>query len=253
VCVALGVATAGSTILFTVAISRLPLGTACALEFLGPLSVAVAHGRGRARLWALSAAVGVVLLTEPWRVGSSGPGIHGPIDGPGVAAALLAATCWGVYIVLTQRAGDAIAGLGALSISMPVAAVVATVVAAATTATSGPAVLAHLTWQVALAGLGLGLLVPVVPFSLELLSLRRLSAAAFGTLMSLEPAFAVLIGLVVLGQVPHLSALAGIACVVAAGIGAERGGARPPQTTGQRPSEAARPCDVGLHTRQLSR
>jgi inner membrane transporter RhtA len=64
------------------------------------------------------------------------------------------------------------------------------------------------------------------PFSLELLALRRLSTAAFGTLMCLEPALALVIGLVVLRQVPGIGAVAGIASVVAAGIGAERSGAR---------------------------
>jgi inner membrane transporter RhtA len=71
-------------------------------------------------------------------------------------------------------------------------------------------------------------LLPVVPFSLEMLALRRLTTAAFGTLMSLEPAIALLIGLVALHQVPGVAAVAGIAFVVAAGIGAERSGARAP-------------------------
>jgi inner membrane transporter RhtA len=75
-------------------------------------------------------------------------------------------------------------------------------------------------------GIGLALLVPVVPFILELLALRRLTAAAFGTLMSLEPAFALLIGLLVLHQAPDGLAAAGIGFVVAAGVGAARTGAR---------------------------
>jgi inner membrane transporter RhtA len=103
---------------------------------------------------------------------------------------------------------------------MPVAALVATLVA-------GPAVFGALSWELLLAGLGLALVLPVVPFALEMLALRRLTTAAFGTLMSLEPAFAVVIGLVLLGQVPGWAPLAGIAFVVAAGIGAERTGARP--------------------------
>jgi len=69
-------------------------------------------------------------------------------------------------------------------------------------------------------------LLPVVPFSLELLALRRLTSAAFGTLMSLEPAIALLVGLVALGQVPGAAALVGVAFVVVAGIGAERTGRR---------------------------
>ena len=78
-----------------------------------------------------------------------------------------------------------------------------------------------------MAGLGLAVLLPVVPFSLELLALRRLTTAAFGTLMSLEPAIALVVGLVVLHQLPRGLAVLGIAFVVAAGIGAERTGARP--------------------------
>ena len=86
---------------------------------------------------------------------------------------------------------------------------------------------------------GLALLLPVIPFTLELLALRRLTTTAFGTLMSLEPAFAVLVGLVVLHQVPNAVAAVGIGFVVAAGIGASRSGARLPV-----PEEAA-PVTVG--------
>jgi inner membrane transporter RhtA len=102
---------------------------------------------------------------------------------------------------------------------MPVAALVATVVA-------GPSTLGHLTVDVVVIGLGLAVLLPVVPFSLELLALRRLTSAAFGTLMSLEPAIALLVGLVALAQVPGAAALVGVAFVVVAGIGAERTGRR---------------------------
>src|SRR5262245_23809284 len=101
-CVALGVATGGVTMLFMAAVERLPLGTASALEFLGPLGVAVARGRGVARLWALVAAAGVLLLTEPW---------HGSVDPVGVAFALAAACCWAAYILLTQHVGDQVTGL----------------------------------------------------------------------------------------------------------------------------------------------
>ena len=209
-CVALGIATAGLTMLFMAAAVRLPLGTASALEFLGPLGVAVVRGSGAGRLWALVAAAGVLALTEPW---------HGGADPLGVAFALGAAGCWASYIVLTQRAGDEVTGVSALAVSMPVAAVVATVVA-------GPSAFGELDVELLIAGFGLALLMPVVPFGLELLALRRLTAAAFGTLMSLEPAIALAVGLVALGQTPGTLAVAGIALVVAAGIGAERTGAR---------------------------
>jgi len=209
--IALGVVTAGVTMLFMAAIERLPLGTASALEFLGPLSVAAWRGRGTARTWAGLAAVGVLLLTQPWT---------GEADALGVAFALGAAVCWAAYILLTQRVGDEVAGIAGLAISMPVAAIVATLVA-------GPGVVVHLTPELLVLGLGLAILLPVVPFAFELLALRRLTAAAFGTLMSLEPAIAVVIGYVVLHQQLGLVAIAGIGCVVLAGIGAERSGARP--------------------------
>ncbi|WP_307830995.1 EamA family transporter [Nucisporomicrobium flavum] len=209
-CVALGVATGGVTLLFMAAIARLPLGTASALEFLGPLGVAVVRGRRGTTLWPALAAVGVLLLTQPW---------HGGADPVGVLFALAAALCWAAYILLTQRVGDEVTGLRGLGVSMPVAALTATLVA-------GPSVFPRLTWELLLAGLGLAVLLPVVPFALEFLALRRLTTAAFGTLMSLEPAFALIIGFLVLGQRPGWVPVAGIGFVVAAGIGAERTGAR---------------------------
>jgi len=210
-CAALGVVTAGVTLLFMAAVARLPLGTASALEFLGPLGVAVARSRGgRLLLWPLLAGVGVLLLTEPW---------HGGADLLGVAFALSAAVCWAAYILLTQRVGDEVAGLQGLAVSLAVAGLVATVLV-------GPHVIPDLTWDLVLVGVGLAVLLPVIPFSLEMLALRRLTTAAFGTLMSLEPAIALVIGLVVLHQVPGPWPVLGIAFVVAAGVGAERTGAR---------------------------
>jgi inner membrane transporter RhtA len=100
------------------------------------------------------------------------------------------------------------------------------VAAVAATLVTGPTVIPMLTPRLILIGFGLALLLPVVPFSLEMYSLRRLNAAAFGTLMSLEPAIAVLAGLLVLDQIPRVWSLLGVAFVVAAGIGAERAGAR---------------------------
>ncbi len=210
-CAALGVVTAAITLLFMAALGRIPMGTASALEFLGPLGVAVVQGRGLARVvWPGLAALGVVLMTQPWA---------GTVDPVGVLYALIAGVCWAVYIVLTQRVGDQVAGVNGLAVSMPVAGLVGTLVA-------GPMVFDRLTPQLLLIGLGLAIMLPMFPFALELLALRRLSAAAFGTLMSLEPAFALIIGFVALHQVPGPASVIGIVFVVAAGIGAARGGAR---------------------------
>ncbi|MDL5157977.1 EamA family transporter [Actinomycetospora termitidis] len=213
--VGLGVVTAGLTMLFMAAVARIPLGTASAIEFLGPLGVAVLRGRGAGLLWPVLAAGGVVLLTEPW---------HGGADPVGVGFALAAAACWAGYILLTQRVGDTVTGLQGLAVSMPVAGLVSGAVAGLVVPDLG----AVATWPVLLTGLGLALLLPVVPFALELLALRRLAAGAFGTLMALEPAIALLVGAVILGQVPSVVAVAGIVLVVTAGIGAARTGDRRP-------------------------
>jgi inner membrane transporter RhtA len=163
-------------------------------------------------VWPGLAGLGVVLLTEPWR---------GTVDPVGVLYALAAAACWACYILLTQRVGDEVAGINGLAVSMPVAGLVATVVV-------GPSAFERMTPEILLIGIGLAIMLPVVPFALEMLALRRLTTAAFGTLMALEPALAMLVGLVILDQVPRSAGMVGICLVVAAGIGAARTGARQP-------------------------
>jgi inner membrane transporter RhtA len=212
-CVVLGVVTAAITMLFMAAVARIPLGTASALEFLGPLGVAVIHGRGRNRfVWPGLAAVGVVLLTQPW---------EGAVDLLGVLYALAAAICWGCYILLTQRVGDGVEGINGLAVSMGVAAVFSTLVV-------GSSVIPRITPEILVIGIGLAILLPVVPFTLELMALRRLTTASFGTLMSLEPAFAMLVGFLVLSQAPGAVGVVGICLVVVAGVGAARVGGRVP-------------------------
>ncbi len=211
---ALGVATGMITVSFLTAIERIPLGTAVAIEFLGPLTVAVIRSHRRSLLvWPALALVGVLLLTEPWQ---------GTVDPVGIALAAVAACGWGTYIVLTQHIGDRFAGLQGLSITIPVAAVTAAVIGI-------PQAAGNITWPIVAAAFGLALLLPVIPFSLEMLALRRLTTAAFGTLMALEPAFGLLMGVLVLSQIPHVGQVVGVALVVIAGIGAERSGHREPE------------------------
>ncbi|MFN8183874.1 MAG: EamA family transporter [Candidatus Nanopelagicales bacterium] len=211
---ALGVATGMITVSFLTAIERIPLGTAVAIEFLGPLTVAVIRSHRRSLLvWPALALVGVLLLTEPWQ---------GAVDPVGIALAAVAACGWGTYIVLTQHIGDRFAGLQGLSITIPVAAVTAAVIGI-------PQAAGNITWPIVAAAFGLALLLPVIPFSLEMLALRRLTTAAFGTLMALEPAFGLLMGVLVLSQIPHVGQVVGVALVVIAGIGAERSGHREPE------------------------
>jgi inner membrane transporter RhtA len=207
----LGVATGLVTVAFLAAIERIPLGTAVAVEFLGPLTVAAVRSPSRrSLLFPAAALVGVLLLTEPWR---------GEADAVGLGFAVLSGICWGAYIVLTQRVGDRFDGVSGLSLTIPVAAATAAVVGI-------PQAAGHLTLGVLAASAGLALLLPVLPFALEMLALRRMTPTAFGTLMALEPAFGVLIGLVVLHQGLSPAQFAGITLVVLAGAAAQRGGRR---------------------------
>nr|WP_165069550.1 EamA family transporter [Marisediminicola senii] len=205
--IGLGVTTGLVTVAFVSAIDRIPLGTAVAIEFLGPLTVAAARSRSiRALIWPLLALVGVVLLTEPWL---------GEVDPVGVGFAALAAFGWGMYIVLTERVGQHFTGIAALSLTVPIAALTAAIVGI-------PQAAGHLTWGILAAAVGLAVLLPVLPFALEMLALRRMPTAAFGTLMALEPAIGVLLGVLILSQLPAPLQWLGIALVVVAGAAAQR-------------------------------
>jgi inner membrane transporter RhtA len=209
----LGVTTGLVTIAFLGAIERIPLGTAVAIEFLGPLTLAAirAHSR-RALTWPALALLGVTLLTEPW---------HGHLNPAGMGFAAVAALGWATYIGLTQRIGDRFTGLSGLSITVPIAAL--------TAATIGiPQAAGHITPGILTAAAGLALLLPVLPFAFEMLALRRMTTTAFGTLMALEPAIAVVLGLLVLHQKPAAIHIAGITLVACAGAAAQRRGQRDP-------------------------
>jgi inner membrane transporter RhtA len=219
----LGVTTGVQTITFLAAIERIPLGTSVAIEFLGPLTVAAVRSHShRALAWPALALVGVILLTQPWQ---------GHINISGVGYAAIAAAGWASYILLTQQLGDRFSGISGLSLTVPIAALTSGIVGI-------PQAAGHITVAIIAATTGLAILLPVLPYALELLALRQLTSTAFGTLMALEPAIAVLLGLLVLGQRPALAQLAGIVLVVAAGGAAQRNGHRT-TTPASRPTNAA--------------
>lgn len=118
----LGVASAVMSVAFLSALEHIPLGTAVAIEFLGPLAVAaIRSGSARMLAWPALALVGVVLLTEPW---------EGDTNLIGVGFALLAGAGWGTYILLTQQVGDHFSGISSLSMTIPIASIMATFVGA---------------------------------------------------------------------------------------------------------------------------
>ncbi|MFT3889902.1 MAG: EamA family transporter [Arachnia sp.] len=204
----LGLATGFMTTFFLAAIERIALGTAVAVEFLGPLTVAAIASKDRVALaWPVLALSGVVLLTEPWR---------GAVDVVGVGYAAAAGACWAGYNLLTQRVGDRFSGISGLALTIPLAAVF-------TAGVGLPQVLAgHVHAWVLVAVAGIALLSPVISFGLEMLALRRMTHAAFGTLLAVEPAFGVLVGLLALSQAPSAMQVIGIALVVTAGVAAQR-------------------------------
>jgi len=192
---------------FYLALSTIPLGVAVTIEFLGPLAVAIGGSRRLLDgLWALLAAGGVVLLTEG----------RGDLHLAGILFALAAAVCWASYILLSAALGRHTTDGGGLALGMTLAAVV---VAPVGIAGGGTALFEP--W-VLLVALGVALLSSVVPYSLELEALRRMPPKVFGVLMSLEPAVAALVGLVVLGEILGTVQWLAVLLVVAASVGATR-------------------------------
>jgi inner membrane transporter RhtA len=195
---------------FYEAVDRLPLGPAVTIEFAGPLTVAILGSRRWLDLlWAMLAGGGVALLAL---AGSGDSGSSG-LDPVGVLLALVAGTCWACYILLSQRVGSIFTGLQGLAVALAVGAVL--MVPAGLVEGGGallePAVLGG--------GLAVAVLSSLIPYSFELTALRRVRAATFGLLMSLEPGVAALAGIVVLGQRLRLSTLVAVLMVVAASIG----------------------------------
>ncbi|WP_285726124.1 EamA family transporter [Psychromicrobium xiongbiense] len=210
----LGVVTGLMTTFFLAAAERIPLGTAVAVEFLGPLTVAgLATKRLKALIWPLLALAGVLLLTEPWQ---------GNSDLIGIGFAALAGTCWGLYNVFTQRVGDRFSGISGLSLTLPIAS-------GATALFGVPQVLGgDFSWGVLASAAGIALITPVASLALEMLALRRMTHAGFGTLLAIEPAFGILAGVLLLSQTPTALQCIGITLVVLGAGAAQRYGARSP-------------------------
>ncbi|MCF6390382.1 EamA family transporter [Mycobacterium sp. MBM] len=200
-----GIVTVGMNVAFFEAIARIPLGTAVAIEFLGPVAVATLGSRRiRDLLAVLMVVAGVALLT----------GVQFGADLAGVGFALIAAALWAGYILLGKVVADAGAGLDSLAVGMAVAAVVLAVPLLGGQLLDDPSVFADSrTW---LFGFGVGVLSTAVPYAIDQFVLTRISRARFALLLALLPATAAVVGAVVLHQVPTAAEVGGIALVMAA-------------------------------------
>lgn len=205
--------------MFYQAIDRIPLGPAVTLEVLGPLALSVfAARRAIAWLWAGLALAGVALL------GQAG---FDRLTPAGVAFALGAAATWAAYILLSARLGARFARADGLALAMVVATLLTLPVGIAD---AGPALLSPL---VLVVGAAVAMLSSVLPYSLELIALRRMATSTFAVLMSLGPAIAAVAGFLVPGQRLTLVEAAAIALVVAASIGAVASGRHAGASGGQ--------------------
>ncbi|HEX5994754.1 MAG TPA: EamA family transporter [Jiangellales bacterium] len=197
-------------------LARIPLGIAVTIEFLGPLGVAVAFSRRPLDLaWVALAATGVLLLVRD--DGS------GRVTIAGVAFALLAAVGWAAYILLSSAVGRRFPGSSGLAL----ASVVGTAIMLPVGIGSGGSTL--LRPELLGIGIAVGLLSSVIPYTFELEALRRMRAQVFGILMSLEPAAAALVGLVVLDEVLAAREWTAISLVIVACVGATRTPPPPPE------------------------
>jgi inner membrane transporter RhtA len=201
--VAFGVALGLMNWSFYGSLAHLPLGVAVTVEFLGPLVLTTVLSRRALDFVAVAAAgVGVLLISEALTV---------PLDELSWVGLMLAATAgvlWASYILLSGRTGAQFEKLDGLALALVVSTVV--VLPAGLTGTD------VWTTEHVVKGIGLAVLSSLLPYSLELLALRRLAANVFGILLSLEPAVAALAGLIVLGQTLHLLQVVGLVLVVVA-------------------------------------
>ncbi|HKS13754.1 MAG TPA: threonine/homoserine exporter RhtA [Pseudomonas sp.] len=202
-----GLALGGMNFLFYMSLRTVPLGIAVALEFTGPLAVALyASRRAVDFLWIALAVVGLLLLIPIGQTGAA-------VDLEGAAYALGAGVCWALYILYGQRAG-AENGIQTAALGVMIAALF---IAPIGIVHAGSALLTPALLPVAL---GVAILSTALPYSLEMVALTRMPARTFGTLMSVEPAFGALSGLLFLGEVLSLAQWLAIAAIITASIGA---------------------------------
>jgi len=202
---AFGVCLAAMNIFFFQALARIPLSTVVAIDFMGPLGVAVFTSRRLSHFaWIALAVIGIALLSPLTGV---------QLDIIGVAFAACAGMCWALFIILASRVGKCVPGNDGLAIAMIVAAIVMIPFALPVVSTfaANPLLI--------LAIFGVALLSTVIPMSLEFEALKHLPARTYGILVSLEPGVAAIVGAVLLGERLNFQGIIAITCVIVAAIG----------------------------------
>ncbi len=206
-----GTVTVAMNMAFYAAIDHIDLGTAVAIEFLGPIAVAVAGSRRAVDLIAAAAALAGVVCVAGVNVDGAAGGSDGVI---GIACALLAAALWSGYIVLGKRVADAGGGIEGLGVGLAAGALVLALPGLGPDLVTRPE--SFLRWEVWVLGLGLGLLSSVIPYALDQVVLTRVGRERFALLLALLPVTATGVGAVMLGQRPGWLEAVGIALVVVA-------------------------------------
>ncbi|KZN46403.1 EamA family transporter [Pseudoalteromonas luteoviolacea] len=192
---------------FYYAIARIPLGIGVALEFTGPLAVALfSSKRKRDYLWVLLAIAGIFLLLPNMNE------VDG-LDPIGVLLALIAGACWAGYIIFGKKTGGQSSGGMAVALGMSIAAFA---IVPYGVISQGSALL---DWTLIPLGLAIGILSSALPYSLEMVALRNMPAQGFSIMMSLEPAIAALAGLLILGELLSFWQWVAIFLVIGASLG----------------------------------
>lgn len=202
-----GTSLGAMNLLFYLAIERIPLGIGVALEFTGPLAVALLSSkRAKDLIWVACAVVGIILLLPLTEASQN-------LDLLGIVLALAAGACWAGYIIFGQRASHGIDGGTAVSIGMVFAALVA--------CPMGFAVAGEKLFSLNILpmGLAVALLSSALPYSLEMKALKNLPTQTFSILMSLEPVFAALSGLIFLKERLSITQVLAICFVIVASLG----------------------------------
>ncbi|WP_166837838.1 EamA family transporter [Rheinheimera pleomorphica] len=202
-----GLCLGGMNILFYLAIARIPLGIGVALEFTGPLAVALfSSRRKRDLIWVGFAIAGILLLL---------PDMHGvdALDPVGVMLALAAGACWAGYILFGKKTNTQSSGGITVALGMTVAALVLVPVGAVTQG------MALFSWDVLPLGFLVGILSSAIPYSLEMVALRNMTSQNFSVFMSMEPAIAALAGFLILAELLTLWQWLAIGLVIVASLG----------------------------------